>query len=125
MNGNLYHPIVPVGAMRITRPTRWSNPYPLDRYSRFEALTLYRGWLLGDPDAIVKARTAGCRLRLNGSDLVDAARRELAGHDLACWCALELPCHGDLLLSVVETLPGSPIPLLLWTDRDQPPPEAR
>ncbi len=26
LSGDLYHPIVPAGAVRITRPTRWGNP---------------------------------------------------------------------------------------------------
>jgi hypothetical protein len=34
-------------------------------------------------------------------DLVAAARAELAGVDLACWCRLEARCHVDVLLRVV------------------------
>jgi hypothetical protein len=31
-------------------------------------------------------------------DLIAAARRDLAGRDLACWCPEGVPCHGDVLL---------------------------
>ncbi|NUR59375.1 MAG: DUF4326 domain-containing protein [Catenulispora sp.] len=35
-------------------------------------------------------------------DLVAAARAELAGADVACWCSLDgEPCHVDVLLAVV------------------------
>jgi hypothetical protein len=35
------------------------------------------------------------------TDLIAAARRELAGRNLACWCRLTAgPCHGDVLLLV-------------------------
>lgn len=34
-------------------------------------------------------------------DLVEAARRELKGKQLACWCA-PLPCHGDVLAAVAD-----------------------
>lgn len=27
---------------------------------------------------------------------------ELRGHDLACWCPLDQPCHGDVLLEVAN-----------------------
>jgi hypothetical protein len=34
-------------------------------------------------------------------ELVEQARRELAGHDLACWCRPDQECHADVLLAVV------------------------
>ena len=27
---------------------------------------------------------------------------ELRGHDLACWCPLDLPCHADVLLEIAN-----------------------
>lgn len=30
--------------------------------------------------------------------LAEAARTELAGHDLMCWCPTSEPCHADVLL---------------------------
>jgi hypothetical protein len=41
-------------------------------------------------------------------DLVDnperlaLARSDLAGQNLACWCALDEPCHADVLLELVN-----------------------
>jgi len=29
-------------------------------------------------------------------------RAELAGRDLACWCPVGSPCHGDVLLAVAN-----------------------
>lgn len=31
---------------------------------------------------------------------VDDIRRDLPGKDLACWCPLDQPCHGDVLLEL-------------------------
>ena len=31
------------------------------------------------------------------------ARRLLRGHDLACWCPLDQPCHADVLLEVANS----------------------
>lgn len=35
----------------------------------------------------------------------ETIRRELAGHDLACWCPLDAPCHADVLLRIAEGQP--------------------
>lgn len=37
---------------------------------------------------------------------VDDIRRELAGHDLACWCPLDQPCHADVLLALANEAPA-------------------
>jgi hypothetical protein len=42
ITGDLYHPQVPEGAVRVTRPSRWGNPYPVKAYGRANALQLYR-----------------------------------------------------------------------------------
>lgn len=33
---------------------------------------------------------------------VDSIRAELAGHDLACWCPLDQPCHADVLIELAN-----------------------
>lgn len=52
------------------------------------AVDLYRSWLLARPAA------------------VEAAREDLAGRDLACWCPLDQPCHADVLLEVANADPS-------------------
>ena len=64
----------PPGAIVVARPSRWGNPHRVDEVGRAEAVRRYRDDL-----------NAG---RLPFS--VDDVRRELAGHDLACWCPLGL-----------------------------------
>jgi hypothetical protein len=69
----------------VAYPTKWANPFrPAARAPAANAAALeqYRKHLAERPE------------------LVEAARAELAGKDLACWCAPELPCHADLLLAV-------------------------
>ncbi len=36
------------------------------------------------------------------SDQLDDLREQLAGHDLACWCSLDQPCHADVLLRIAN-----------------------
>jgi len=74
----------PEGAVVVARPTRWGNPFLVAEHGRAEAVQLYREWLAG---------RAG---------LLAAARSELAGRDLACWCRPDEECHADVLLAVAN-----------------------
>jgi hypothetical protein len=104
----------PESAVIVTRGSRWGNPYRIeadrDRTARVcvregqddvlcvvegvteerareVAVSSYRTWLERRP-----ARVA-------------AARRELAGRDLMCWCRPGRPCHADVLLEIANSGP--------------------
>lgn len=78
-------PRPPVGPyVRIDRGTKWGNPYVVGiDGTREECIEKYREGLRGSPK------------------FVEAARRELKGKQIACWCA-PLPCHGDVLAAVAD-----------------------
>jgi hypothetical protein len=71
----------------VGRPTKFGNPFllhdPFDMPERQLVLEKYREWLLSQPE------------------LVAAAKRELRGRNLGCWCA-PLACHADVLLEVAN-----------------------
>jgi hypothetical protein len=103
----------PQGAIVVARPTKWGNPYSLDVWGRDLAIRLFaetaRGvWapslLVGHPAAAVAvAHEAHVEwLRRLRAHPVELARVELAGHDLACWCALDQRCHADVLLEIAN-----------------------
>lgn len=71
----------------IGRPSKWGNPFRLADYGNDRQLVLkaYRYWLW---------RPAQKALRV-------AARKELKGKRLGCYCAPEA-CHGDVLREVIE-----------------------
>jgi Domain of unknown function (DUF4326) len=96
---------MPPGAKYVGRPTDLGNPYKVtkkdgifwvtgpgivqwafpDKISAIEAaVNLYRDYL---PREI-----AAGRLSLE----------ELRGHDLACFCRLDQPCHVDVILEVMQ-----------------------
>ncbi|WP_431781742.1 DUF4326 domain-containing protein [Streptomyces chumphonensis] len=106
-------PGMPRGARYVGRGTRWGNP----------ARIVYRkdtgGWHvehdhgagLGtwpDPAQARRAAVGLYRHHLaSHPELVDAARAELAGRDLACWCPLPAPgepdhCHAAVLLDIAN-----------------------
>lgn len=80
---------MPKGAVYVGRPTKWGNPY-LATNGRGATIARFRREFEERPE------------------LQEIARRELAGLDLACWCALEdehgnrVPCHADVLLEIAN-----------------------
>lgn len=95
---------MPEGAIYVGRPTRWGSPFYVP------------GKDAGRQDGTVFDIRVGVSVRTR-SDSVDAYRRELEnwnldslarwlaplrGHDLACWCPLDQPCHGDVLLELAN-----------------------
>lgn len=75
---------MPPGTVVVSRPSRWGNPYAVTMYGRTLAVELFAAYLQGKPE------------------LLAAVRRELRGRNLACWCALDQPCHADVLLRVAN-----------------------
>lgn len=68
----------------IGRPGKWGNPFtlPSEAY-REHVLKLYRDWIGLHPE------------------LIEAAKRELRGKVLGCWCAPKA-CHGDVLMEIAN-----------------------
>lgn len=66
----------------IDRTTKWGNPFVLDKgaddQERAHVIGLYARWIMDRPD------------------LIEAAKTELRGKVLGCWCAPRA-CHGDVL----------------------------
>ncbi len=105
----------PPGAVVVSRATRWGNPF------RVGATYM---WLAGEEDRTWPVPTSrdpgeyadGVRVvhcpdtatavnwfrRWAVGDYSAEARRILRGHDLACWCPLDQPCHADVLLELAN-----------------------
>lgn len=74
--------------VRVDRGTKWGNPFRLRRRASLEeriaSIEKYRRYLLEERP-----------------DLLAAAKGELRGKDLACWCT-PLPCHAEILLEIAN-----------------------
>jgi hypothetical protein len=104
---------MPDGAVVVSRPSRWGNPFSVEEHGRELAVTLFsevmRGvWdpsildHLSDDDYRSVAYARESFMRRIGYHPQEAARSELRGKDLACWCAHDQPCHADVLLEVAN-----------------------
>ena len=88
---------MPKGAVSVSRPSQWGNPYHIGgkvwnegvphTMSAAEAVEMYRDWI---------------------TPYADFVRAGLRGKDLACWCPLtdehgnHMPCHADVLLELAN-----------------------
>ena len=98
----------PAGAIYCGRPSLFGNPFPVSVHGREKAVELHRRWLEGSMSAEeMKELSAADRLP-DAISLVDLRRmvldrlQELRGHDLACWCRLDQPCHAEVLLELAN-----------------------
>ena len=88
---------MPANTIYVGRPTKWGNPYAIGKESnpydhhivkdRKEAVELYNDYiesvLVVNPNFFDK----------------------LKGKNLACWCALDQPCHVDVIFDKIVGLP--------------------
>lgn len=94
----------PAGAIVVARPTKWGSPYPLNLYRADwpEATqSELRRMSISDFEGLVDGRWAKFD-DVPGYPSLDVIRVELGGHDLACWCPLDQPCHADILLRLAN-----------------------
>ena len=104
---------MPPNSVKVDRTTKWGNPFRLigprehptvaTRY--FLADRVYDKRILAD---VVALHAWWLRNTPEGEAIAEAARRELRGKNLACWCPLDgQPCHADVLLEMTAAVGGS------------------
>lgn len=90
----------PEGAIVVARPSKWGNPY---RAGQLMYLTgKKKGQFAGVADVVQMYRNIATINTPAGDALRRMIRDQLAGHDLACWCPLDQPCHADVLLELAN-----------------------
>lgn len=92
----------PAGAVVITRPGLYGNPYPVGMRlgdMPFEVVRQSGLWGLR-PNIKINGAMAVALFRAHLELYPEAAKlaRNLRGRDVACWCELSKPCHGDVWL---------------------------
>jgi hypothetical protein len=83
---------MPANTVSVAKPSRWRP--------------LYSWWVCTGES------TAGCRhaeaveifreYMMRRPRLIEAARQQLRGKNLACWCPLHKPCHADVLIEIAN-----------------------
>jgi uncharacterized protein DUF4326 len=112
----------PEGTVNVARPTMWGNPWRV-LHARFlihpdgtkeefltpedahnAAVNIYRTWIEFGLLQRDKRRVPDSQKKALSVKRLSIRQRlpELRGHDLACWCAPNMPCHGDELLDLAN-----------------------
>lgn len=92
----------PEGAIIVARPTKWGNPFR----SEFVSLPGMNARSIVVRD--FKESLLFAWYNPTAPEVDPAFRRmadqlgTLRGHDLACWCPLDQPCHADVLLELAK-----------------------
>lgn len=74
----------PRSGVYIGRPSKFGNPFVIGRDGdRAQVIAKFEQYMRANPA------------------LMEAAKRELRGKDLICWCA-PLACHGDVLTRIAN-----------------------
>lgn len=108
------HDISP-NAIVVARPSKWGNPFVIGKtllveryYPTFTRMNITPrdrreavAWF-----SLVLGPDWGLSVPSFATDAL-SARRELAGHDLACWCPLDQPCHASILLEIANQVGAS------------------
>jgi hypothetical protein len=93
----------PAGAIVVARPTRWGNPIVIPRDQRGDreyvaaVVAAFRANVLADATVRPFGRAWA------DYPTVDEIKAQLRGHDLVCFCRLDMPCHADVLLELANS----------------------
>lgn len=107
---------MPEGVVYVGRPTIFGNPFwhAQKFYGVDTALALFREMVSGSwsPRKFQHMNDAAYGIayqdmiywkkRLGWSFPREGILSNLRGHDLACWCRLDQPCHADVLLELAN-----------------------
>jgi len=88
---------MPEGTINVTRPCDWGNPFPVGAFVTLEYVDDYGGTRITPALAVELFRAY-----VTERGWVEQIRADLAGKDLMCWCALDAPCHADVLLEIAN-----------------------
>jgi hypothetical protein len=83
---------MPENTVKVCRPSGWGN------HARVGFCDPGFGWIKNNSDAVEAFRLFMERNPL----IIDEAKTELRGKNLACWCRLDEPCHADVLLEMAN-----------------------
>lgn len=98
---------LPGSTVVVSRPSKWGNPYRLtaaaareyaDNPFEMMADAIY---VPVTQEAVVNFYRRFLRTSV-GRKICRAAKKELRGKNLACWCKPGAPCHADVLLEVAN-----------------------
>lgn len=86
------------------------NPFPVSVYSQKGARDIYRRWIEGRMSTLEMAQASRCDAWAHFAGIDLGVLREWAleeikkvrGKNVCCWCGVNEPCHGDVILELAN-----------------------
>lgn len=92
---------MPPNTIYVGRPSKWGNPFVVGMPAKKEGgIYVPRDRF----DAVVTYHSAAHLWHniYTAEKFTDIVKKRLKGKNLACWCALDQPCHADVLLEIAN-----------------------
>ena len=84
---------MPPDTVKVSRPGPWGNPFKVGRDgTAAECVEMHRNLLRG---VVALTAVASMEEQLKALAYAEAHIADLVGKNVACWCGLDKPCHGD------------------------------
>jgi hypothetical protein len=95
---------MPKNTVKVDRSTKWGNPFIVGKQGNAAYCLHLYGMLLRGYHCLSAGMACSRRQETAAKALLSQAPRyaALRGKNLACWCKVGEPCHGDLLLLVAN-----------------------
>lgn len=96
---------MPPDTVSVTRPGQFGNPFPVDCYGHAGAVDRFRRLMTGHMSTREMSESSyyGQASLPFQRNYIRGGLHLLRGKNLACWCALDKPCHADVLLELANT----------------------
>lgn len=97
---------MPENTVYVGRGSRWGNPFyvgkPNVKQGTFYACNTNDEAILKYKQFVSVGIISNNVLGNDDYSLIPEIKQDLRGKNLACWCALDQPCHADVLLEIAN-----------------------
>lgn len=97
---------LPENTVVVSRPSRYGNPFIVGRNGSAEQCVAKFRDAWERALALSRTEPRSPPMPFNGPIFLGP----LIGKNLACWCALDRPCHADVLLEIAASVAGEYAP---------------
>lgn len=90
---------MPSNTVSVCRPSRYGNPFRVGMFANYDAADAvrdFRRWIDREH------RVRSFEYAFGPPPTLAEIQRDLKGKNLACWCPIGQPCHGDVLLELAN-----------------------
>jgi hypothetical protein len=108
---------MPPNTVSVCRPGIFGNPFPSDISGPEDAVDRFKRWAVGNMSALEMSQSSRADRWSGGNQSISLVTvrswlrdelPKLRGKNLACFCALDAPCHADVLLELANAPVSAP-----------------